>query len=67
MFVHKDKEITLLVYVNDIAAAVKTNKDLTWFFNTFRQRFNTKDLGEISKILGIRVTRDRQRKEIFID
>src|SRR5439155_21939918 len=30
-------------------------------------RFNTKDLGEIRKILGVRVTRNRQDRELFID
>ena len=36
IFVYNNKEITLLVYINNIAAAIKTNKDLTQFFNTFR-------------------------------
>jgi hypothetical protein len=66
LFIHQ-RGITLLVYVDDIAAAAKKTADLTWFFDNFRQRFNTKDLGEISKILGMRITRNRQKRELFID
>jgi hypothetical protein len=67
LFTHAQRGITLLVYVDDIAAAAKDNADLTWFFDKFRQRFNTKDLGEISKILGMRITRNRRTRELFID
>jgi hypothetical protein len=67
LFTHAEKGITLLVYVDDIAAASKSNDALNWFFDNFRKRFNTKDLGEISKILGMRITRNRHRRELFID
>jgi hypothetical protein len=67
LFTHAQRGITLLVYVDDIAAAAKDNADLVWFFDNFRQRFNTKDLGEISKILGMRITRNRRTRELFID
>jgi hypothetical protein len=67
LFTHSEKRITLLVYVDDIAAAAKDNSSLAWFYDNFRKRFNTKDLGEISKILGMRVTRNRPQRELFID
>lgn len=67
LFTHSEKGITLLVYVDDIAAAAKTNAALSWFYSEFRKRFNTKDLGEISKILGMRITRNRSQRELFID
>jgi hypothetical protein len=67
LFTHAERQIVLLVYVDDIAAAAKSNDDLFWFFDNFRRRFNTKDLGEISKILGIHVTRNRKQRELFID
>ncbi|CAL3966236.1 unnamed protein product [Diplocarpon coronariae] len=34
---------------------------------TIRKRFNTKDLGGIHKILGIRVTRNRSTRELWLD
>ncbi len=35
---------------------------VNWFKNEFRQIFKVKDLGEIDKILGIRITRDGKRR-----
>lgn len=67
LFTHADKGITLLVYVDDIAAAALDKSALSWFYNNFRKRFNTKDLGEISKILGMRITRNRHQRELFLD
>jgi hypothetical protein len=67
LFTHADKGITLLVYVDDIAAAALDKSALSWFYDNFRKRFNTKDLGEISKILGMRITRNRRQRELFLD
>ena len=53
--------------MDDIAAAAKDNSSLNWFFSKIKQRFHTKDLGEISKILGIRITRNRRTRELFLD
>jgi hypothetical protein len=36
------------------------------FKRNFGERFSTKDLGEI-KVLGIRITRDRKRRTIYLD
>ncbi|KAI0992126.1 hypothetical protein K3495_g16060, partial [Podosphaera aphanis] len=66
LFTHT-RGIVLLVYVDDVAAASKHNSDLHWFYNQLKERFNTKDLGEISKILGMRVTRKRETRELFLD
>ena len=57
----------MLVYVDDMAAAAKDNSSLNWFFSKIKQRFYTKDLGEISKILGIRITRNHRTRELFLD
>jgi Reverse transcriptase (RNA-dependent DNA polymerase) len=67
LFTHPEKGITLLVYVDDIAAAAKDTTALHWFYDNFRKRFNTKDLGEISKLLGMRITRNRDKRELFVD
>ncbi len=57
----------MLVYIDDIAVAARSNSELNWFFSSMKKRFHTKDLGEISKILGMRVTRNRIIKELFLD
>ncbi|TVY53199.1 Retrovirus-related Pol polyprotein from transposon TNT 1-94, partial [Lachnellula suecica] len=51
LFIYKDKKITFLVY----------------FYKNLRKRFNTKNLGEIKKILGMRITRNRRTRKLFLD
>ena len=67
LFLHDKKSITLLIYVDDIAVAAPTVSQITWFHKKMLERFRTKDLGEIGKILSIRITRDRANKTIYLD
>ena len=67
LYIHPDKLIWTLVYVDDIAAAASNTDKLNWFFDTLSGRFNAKSLGEIGKILGVRVTRDRENRNIYLD
>lgn len=67
LFTHKAKGITLLVYVDDMLAAADKNDSLHWFFKKLDDRFNAKDLGEVKKILGARVTRDRETRTLYLD
>jgi Reverse transcriptase (RNA-dependent DNA polymerase) len=55
------------VYVDDIAAAAESRDQLNWFFDKLNARFDAKNLGEIKKILGIRVTRDRKARILELD
>ena len=59
--------IILLLYVNDIAAVAKKTSNIDWFYSKLSTQFNAKDLGGISKILGVRVTRNQKIRELFID
>ncbi|KAI0991021.1 hypothetical protein K3495_g17166, partial [Podosphaera aphanis] len=52
LYIHSEKNIWMLVYVDDIAAAASQKCKLDWFFKVLSQRFNAKNLGEIEKILG---------------
>jgi hypothetical protein len=67
IFVHHKKGVYLLVYVDDIAVASKDQANIDWFFDVLLGRFNAKNLGEISKILGVRITRERQSRTIYLD
>jgi hypothetical protein len=67
MFTHSKNSVKLLVYVDDIVAAARKQGEIDWFYNKLSERFNTKNLGEISKILGARVTRDRKNHVLEID
>lgn len=48
-------------------AASQSCSDLDWFYTQLIKRFKTKNPGEISKILGKRVTRNRMTRELFLD
>ncbi len=67
LYVHTKRSIRLLVYVDDITAATKTTDQLDWFFKKLSGRFTVKNLREISKILGVRVTRNRTNRTIDLD
>jgi hypothetical protein len=67
MFVHSENSIRLLVYVDDIVAAAKKQGELDWFYAKLSDRFSAKNLGEINKILGARITRDRKNRTLEID
>jgi hypothetical protein len=55
------------VYVDDIVAAAEKQKEIDWFSGRLSARFNAKNLGEIGKILGMRVIRDRKNRTITLD
>ena len=67
LFVHVERQIRLLVYVDDLVAAAPNTADLDWFYGKLNSRFNAKNLGNISKILGVRVTRNRSKRTIELD
>lgn len=67
MFVHEERKIQILVYVDDILAAAKEQSQTEWFWKKLSGRFNAKNLGEVHKVLGVRVTRDRKHRTIFLD
>lgn len=67
IFTHRDSSVQLLVYVDDIVASAKTTGEIDWFSDKLHSRFKTKPLGEIEKILGARVTRDKKNRTIYID
>ena len=67
LFQHLERDIILIVYVDDIPLASKSLKQVEWFKTEFAKQFKIKDLGEIQKILGVRVTRDRKNRTIKLD
>ncbi|KAI0994587.1 hypothetical protein K3495_g13594 [Podosphaera aphanis] len=67
VYIHEEKHIKMLVYVDDIIAASPVYNNLNWLYDQLSTRFNTKNLGEISKVLGIRITRDRENNTLYMD
>jgi len=50
--------------VDDISIASKDVKQIEWFKSEFSKLHKTKDLGEIEKILGIEIKRNRKNRTI---
>jgi hypothetical protein len=67
LFVSHTTGVILLVYVDDITAAAKSKIQLQCFYENLSVRFNAKNLGEIEKVLGARVTFDRKNRTLYLD
>ena len=58
-------EAFCLVYVDDILIAAKKKTDIDWFLRAMNKDWEVKDLGPISRYLGMRFTEDSQH--VYID
>lgn len=67
LYVHPTLHIILLVYVDDILGAAPKTTQLAWFHKEFNKDFKANNLEEVSKFLGMRITRDRKNKKIYLD
>ena len=67
LFVHPIKKLIVLVYVDDMAIAAPIKIAVEWFKQQLSMLFKIKDLGEIKKIFGIRITRDRVNRTLTMD
>lgn len=65
--IFKKNEILIEIYVNDLIIAVSTTRKIEIFKKKFDKRFKIKKLENLSRILDIRITRDRADKTIYID
>ena len=66
-FIYDERVILLLVYVNDICVATNLIIQVNWFKSSFKRLFKVKDLGEIEKILRVKIIRNRFKRIIRID
>jgi Reverse transcriptase (RNA-dependent DNA polymerase) len=57
----------ILVYVDDIIYAAPTKEEIASFYSKLQERFKSKNLGGISKVLRIQTTRNRKTKTIYLD
>lgn len=67
VYTNHSRKLIVIVYVDDILVAAASLDNVSWFKNQVAQRFKTKDLGEIEKVLGIRVARNRQEHTLCLD
>jgi hypothetical protein len=62
----KGKSEYLIIYVDDILIAAETEEAVALIKREIGEHFRAKDLGELSFILGIKVTRNRSAKKIWL-
>ena len=67
LLTHTERQIILLVYVDDIPFAAPSIDDINWFKDSFGRLFKVKDLGEVNRILGVRISRDRKVGTLRMD
>jgi hypothetical protein len=56
----------LLAYVDDIVVAAESSQEIDEVMKGLSRRWKITELGEISTILGMKVSRDRQAKKIWL-
>ena len=67
IFMTPDQRILIGLYVDDMLILSKDPSDINRVVKGIERRWKIKDLGEVNMILGIRVTRDRENRQIFLD
>lgn len=67
IFTTADRRILIGLYVDDMLILSKDPSDIDRVVKGIQKRWKIKDLGEVNMILGIRVTRDRKNRRIFLD
>ena len=56
----------LLAYVDDLVVAARLPHEIDEVMKGLKLRWKTTELGEISTILGMKVTRDRKQRKIWL-
>ena len=64
---HLKGDFSVGVYVDDMVVLSKEKEWIDAFFAAISQKYVMKNLGPITKILGIHVRRDRNQRKIWID
>ena len=67
LLIHNKRRIMILIHVDDIPIATPKLKDVLWFKRELAKFFKIKDLREPKKILGMRITRDREQGTLKLD
>ena len=66
IFVSEDQSLLILLYVNDMVILAKDIIVVQEFKEAIAKRWEIKDLGEVKRILGLEVTRNRLARSIRI-
>ena len=67
LLIHRGRNLMVLTHVDDIPIAAPKLEDVLWFKKELSKVFKIKDLGEPTKILGMKLTRDRPNGTLKLD
>ena len=67
LLIYNKRRIIILIHVDNILITISKLKDVLWFKRELAKFFKIKDLGEPEKILGMRITRDREQGTLKLD
>ena len=56
LFIHSVRNIQLLIYVDDLLCTTDDKASSDWVYSKLSKQFTIKNLGLVSKLLGIRIT-----------
>jgi len=66
LFIHYNRQVILLLYVDDLVLAPSTFNQIDWIRTKLNQGFEMTDLGEIQSFLGLEIERNRSCRTLFI-
>ena len=64
MLRHKERNIILLIYVDDICIVAFALHQVQWFKDEFQKMFKVKNLRKMRKIFDIRIIKNRERRTL---
>ena len=67
LLIHKGRNLMVLTYVDDIPITVPRLEDILWFKKELSKVFKIKDLGKPTKILRIKLIRDRPNSTLKLE
>jgi hypothetical protein len=67
VFTTQDRSITVALYVDDLLIIARTIAEIQRLKTALSDAFEMKDLGEVSYLLGMQITRNRTQRTLYID
>ena len=66
VFKKESTRVIVPVYVDDMTIVARTKTDIGWVKTELRKRFKLRDLGPVSFLLGVHITRNRSSKSLSL-
>jgi len=66
LFINYDKQVILLLYVDDLVLAAPTMAQINWIRVKLHEEFSMTDLGELKTFLGLEIERNRAQRTLHL-